>query len=103
MTDRLRGVLEWLTAGYPAGIPSTDFIPVLALLRRRLTQDEVSQIAAEVAALTRTGAPAEPGAVTADIGVGVTRVTDELPSAADIARVQAHLSRRHGWPDDETS
>jgi transcription-repair coupling factor (superfamily II helicase) len=40
-------VLDWLVAGYPTGIPPKDYVPVLALLRRRLTEDEVRQVAEE--------------------------------------------------------
>ena len=31
----------WLKAGYPEGVPQTDYIPLFALLPRRLTDDEV--------------------------------------------------------------
>lgn len=92
LNDRLRGVIDWLAAGYPAGIPPKDYVPVLALLRRRLTEDEVRQVAAEVAAM------ASPVPDPTDIGVGITRVTDALPSAADVARVEARLSEHHDWP-----
>ena len=34
-------VLRWLRAGYPDGVPPKDYYPVLALLKRSLTEDEV--------------------------------------------------------------
>ncbi|GAA1809013.1 DUF3349 domain-containing protein [Nocardioides hankookensis] len=89
---RLRGVLDWLREGYPAGIPPKDYIPLLALLRRRLTEDEVREVAREIADLD--------GAGTEDIGVQITKITDALPSDDDVARVEARLTEHHGWPED---
>jgi hypothetical protein len=88
---RLKGVLDWLLEGYPAGVPSKDYIPLLALLRRRLTEDEVRELAEEIAAH---------GGDLGDVGVGITKITDALPTESDVARVQARLEARHGWPDD---
>ena len=78
--------------GYPAGIPPKDYIPLVALLRRRLSEDEVREIAADVAAME--------GAGTADIGVQITKITDAVPSPDDVARVEARLTQHHGWPDE---
>ena len=35
LNTRLTGILDWLREGYPAGVPPKDYIPLLALLRRR--------------------------------------------------------------------
>ncbi|YAL82166.1 DUF3349 domain-containing protein [Dermacoccaceae bacterium W4C1] len=86
-------MLDWLNAGYPSGIPPKDYNPVLALLRRRLTDDEVAQVTAALAAHE------DPTRV--DIGVGISKVTDELPSEEDIRRVQEHLDLTPGGPPDE--
>ena len=92
LNARLRGVLDWLLEGYPAGVPPKDYIPLIALLRRRLTDDEIRQIADEIAALgLEDSSPA-------DIGVSINRLTDALPSPEDIARVEEHLNRYHDWP-----
>ena len=88
---RLRGVLDWLREGYPTGVPPKDYIPLLALLRRRLSEDEVKEIADEIARLD--------GAEADDIAVHITKITDALPSPEDIARVEARLTERHGWPE----
>jgi predicted HAD superfamily phosphohydrolase len=97
LNTRLAGVLDWLREGYPAGVPPKDYIPLLALLRRRLTEDEVREIAHEVAAL---GNGNENGV--AEIGVQITRLTDAMPSPEDIAQVEELLVSHHGWPlDDE--
>ena len=93
MNLRLNGVLDWLREGYPAGVPPKDYIPLLALLRRRLTEDEVRELAEEIAEQS-------PNGTTADIGVSITKLTDALPSDEEIARVEAHLTQHHGWPTD---
>jgi hypothetical protein len=41
----LHRIVNWLRVGYPQGIPPTDYIPLLALLSRRLTNDEVETVA----------------------------------------------------------
>lgn len=36
----MKAVLDWLRSGYPEGIPEKDHFAVLALLRRRLGDDD---------------------------------------------------------------
>ncbi|SDS78244.1 Protein of unknown function [Friedmanniella luteola] len=91
LTGFLSSVVGWLRAGYPDGIPATDYIPLVALLARRLTHDEVQAIADELA---RVG---DPGIDDIDIGTMITKVTAELPSEEDIDRVRVRLARG-GWP-----
>ena len=91
LNTRLKGVLDWLLEGSPTGVPPKDYIPLIALLRRRLTEDDVRAIADQVALRS-------PDANSADIGVHITHITDALPSQADLARVEEHLNRHHGWP-----
>jgi hypothetical protein len=84
--------VAFVRAGYPHGVPQTDYIPLLALLRRRLSDEEVAEVAAQLAAR---------GALNidiADIGAAITRITDELPDEADIDRVQCRLDAI-GWPE----
>jgi hypothetical protein len=95
----LNSVVAWLRAGYPDGIPPTDYFPVLALLSRRLSHDEVKLVAREF--------KHAPGFDDVDIGVLITRLTDELPAPEDIERVRERLEKK-GWPldnarDDEES
>jgi uncharacterized protein DUF3349 len=89
----LSSVVSWLRAGYPEGIPPTDTFAVLALLARRLTNDEVKAVACDLM---------ERGEFDKiDIGVAISKLTDELPSEEDIERVRTRLAAR-GWPlDDE--
>lgn len=82
---RLSTIISFLRAGYPAGTPATGYAPLLALLRRRVTDSEGIAITRKLVARRR-----EPD--TADIGVEITRVTDEMPSADDIARIQRRLA-----------
>jgi len=88
----LTSVIEWLRAGYPEGIPPTDYFPVLALLTRRLSNDEVKVVAREVMQ--------NDGIDDVDIGVLITQITDQLPSPADIERVRERLAAK-GWPLDD--
>jgi hypothetical protein len=94
----LRG-MAWLRTGYPAAAPGQGYLPLLALLPRRLTDLEVALIAR-----TLREAGIDPPA-RVDIGQLVARVTGELPTEEDIGRVAAALARndaviRTGRPDD---
>lgn len=82
-------VVTWLRTGYPTGVPDRDYVALLALLRRRLGDDEVAAVARELAA---TGTLRSDQV---DIGVAVTKVTGEVPSEDDVARVQAQLALRN--------
>ena len=84
LTDRVSGVIAFFRAGYPSWAPSTGYVPLLALLRQRVSDDEIIAIASRLIARRQ---PMD----AADVGVEITRVTDELPSAEDIARVQHRL------------
>jgi hypothetical protein len=44
----LTSVVDWLRAGYPDGVPERDYLPLLALLARRLTAEEVAAVAAQL-------------------------------------------------------
>lgn len=96
LNNRLDAVLDWLREGYPAGVPPKDYIPLLALLRRTLTEDEVREIAQEVASLGDGG---ENGVAT--IGVQISKLTDAMPTPEDVARVEQRLSTHHGWPTED--
>jgi hypothetical protein len=88
----LTSIVDWLRAGYPEGIPPTDYFPVLALLTHRLSNDEVKVVAREV---MQRGEFDD-----IDIGVLITQMTDELPKPDDIERVRARLAAK-GWPLDD--
>ena len=93
MNGFLSSIVSWLRAGYPEGIPPTDTFAVLALLTRRLSNDEVKLVANELMQRDEFDK--------IDIGVLISKLTDELPSPEDIERVRARLAAK-GWPlDDE--
>lgn len=91
-TGVVQRMIEWLDFGYPGGIPSTDRVPILALLRRRLTDDEVEQIA-RLLADEATGGSVAASAAEAMIA----RVTQEEPTAHELERVASRLAAK-GWP-----
>jgi hypothetical protein len=92
MSRFVTAIINWLRAGYPNGVPRTDYLPILALLSRRLTADEVQAVATEVMR--------HPDFDNADIGVAISQITDELPTPEDIQRVRERLAA-HGWPLDD--
>jgi len=79
--------LRWLGAGYPEGIPAQDRVPILALLRRRLTDAEVQEVCEAVAA--QSGA--DPQISLVDAQVLMMKVLGELPGEDDVERVRARL------------
>ncbi|MDT0470338.1 DUF3349 domain-containing protein, partial [Streptomyces gibsoniae] len=69
-----------------------DRVPLLALLARRLTNDEVKAVARDL--IDRGDFDH------IDIGVLITQITDELPRAEDVERVRERLAAK-GWPLDD--
>ena len=92
MNAFLAKIAAWITAGYPEGVPGPDRVPLLALLNRRLSNDEVAAVAQNL--LDR----GEFDHI--DIGVLITQMTDELPRAEDVERVRERLAAK-GWPLDD--
>jgi hypothetical protein len=92
MTGFLSKIINWLHAGYPEGIPPTDYFAVLALLSRRLSDDEVKAVAKE---LMQRGDFDD-----VDISVAISQITDEMPKPEDVERVRARLAAK-GWPLDD--
>lgn len=85
-------IVAWITSGYPEGVPGPDRVPLMALLNRRLTNDEVKAVAQE---LIDRGEFDH-----IDIGVLITQITDELPRDEDVERVRVRLAKK-GWPLDD--
>jgi hypothetical protein len=84
--DRISSILSFFRNGYPTCAPAVGYSSLLALLPRRVSDDEVSDIASDLAA---RGSSVD----NADIGVEITRSTHEMPSLDDIERVRAQLPR----------
>ena len=91
----LRSVLDWLRAGYPEGIPDKDHFALLAVLRRRLTDEEIEQ----VVSMSIESAHEEPDRhVDYDtIRAIIEGILNEEPSEDDVDRVTERL-RAGGWP-----
>ncbi|HEX5142745.1 MAG TPA: DUF3349 domain-containing protein [Mycobacterium sp.] len=92
MNRFLSAIVTWLRAGYPEGVPHDDYIPLVALLSRRLTTDEVKAVAHQLSGQSQYD--------DIDIGAAIMGITDELPTAADIERVRERLVA-YGWPLDD--
>jgi hypothetical protein len=92
VTKFLTKIVAWINAGYPEGVPGPDRVPLFALLKRRLSDDEVKAVAKD---LIDRGEFDH-----VDIGVLITEMTDELPIPEDIERVRARLAAK-GWPLDD--
>jgi hypothetical protein len=87
----LARIVNWLREGYPGGVPEHDYLPLLALLERRLTRSEVKKVAK---ALRRADvSPAGPE----DIAAAISSYTHAEPSENDLRRVRDQLAKK-GWP-----
>ncbi|WFR73784.1 DUF3349 domain-containing protein [Prescottella defluvii] len=87
----LSSIIDWLRAGYPNGVPEQDYVPLFALLTRRLSEEEADLV---TAALVEHG---DLPISKTDIQVLITKITNEMPLESDVDRVQSHLSAG-GWP-----
>src|SRR5262249_50217192 len=96
LSDVVMRVVGFLRAGYPEDIPTRDYVPLLALLRRRLSDDDVIAVAAQV--ISRHDRPVD----VTDVRVAITKLTDEMPSPEDTERVKQRLAAV-GWPVDDAA
>jgi uncharacterized protein DUF3349 len=99
VTKFVAKIVAWINAGYPDGVPGPDRVPLLALLRRRLTDDEVKAVAVALVDTAESEGLAN-GIDRVDIGVLITQITNELPSPDDVERVRERLAAK-GWPLDD--
>jgi hypothetical protein len=74
-----------IRASYPLGIPTTDYRALLALVRRRLSDDEIAALATDLMARGELKLDID------DFGAAITRISDKPPTAADLERVQRRL------------
>jgi len=81
LADRVSSMIAFLRAGYPRRAPDTGYAPLLALLPRRVSDEEVIAIAKRLLTLRRHKID------NADVGAEIIGVTDEMPSTDDIERV----------------
>jgi hypothetical protein len=89
----LENVVDWLHEGYPDGVPPKDYYPLLALLKRTLSEEEIVQAARTILQSGNFGNP-----VTIDqIRQAIRDVTAKEPSADEMHQVAARLASV-GWP-----
>ena len=86
LADKVARLVAFLRAGYPTGMPSTGYVTLAALSRRRLSDDEITAITSELILRLRLRPIS-----TADVGVHITRVTDDMPSPDDVELIQRRL------------
>ncbi len=87
MTKFLAKIVAWITSGYPEGVPGPDRVPLFALLKRRLTDDEVKAVVTELKDLGEFD--------DADIGVLIIQITDAAADARG-CRAGARTTGRQG-------
>ncbi len=86
-------VINWIRKGYPQGVSRTDFPPLMALLTRVLTDEQVTAVALQ---LLKEYGPREP--VTENqISDAIKRVTSEPPTPEEVNQVAGRLAAV-GWP-----
>ncbi|MDQ1541389.1 MAG: hypothetical protein QOH29_2115 [Actinomycetota bacterium] len=90
VTALLQSIVGWIRKGYPEGVPQKDYIALLALLKRRVSDREVAQIAAELASVR------DDSEASRIISAAIEQLTREPPSPADVDRVRERL-RAAGW------
>ncbi|MDV3125505.1 DUF3349 domain-containing protein [Mycobacterium sp. 21AC1] len=89
----LDSVLGWLHRGYPEGVPPTDYFPLLALLKRSLSEEEVIKAAQTVLRANDGDTPV----TDAEISEAVHQVIAKEPNPEEIQQVAARLASV-GWP-----
>ncbi|MCG5432366.1 DUF3349 domain-containing protein [Mycobacterium sp. MYCO198283] len=89
----LNSVLGWLHAGYPHGVPPKDYFPLLALLKRSLTEEQVVEAAQSI---LRNSAGED--TVTRDqVRDAIHQIIEKEPNPEEIAQVASRLASV-GWP-----
>ena len=87
--------VEWLRAGYPAGVPRGDYIALLGVLRRSMTEREIRTIAVDLA--DRSVLAGDDPIGTADIEQMISSSMLQRATPEDVVRVSARLAAC-GWP-----
>ncbi len=86
-------VLVWLHEGYPHGVPTKDYFPLLALLLRSLTEEEVVTAAATVL----KGSDFDTPVTEEQIRDAIRQVIAKDPNPEEINQVAGRLASV-GWP-----
>ena len=86
MPSFLDSVVGWLREGYPQGVPEQDYVPLFALLRRRLTDDEVATVVEHLVA-----SRLDPGQLDRHRGLDHQDHRRACRTRTDVERVRQHL------------
>jgi hypothetical protein len=86
-------VLKWLRAGYPQGVPPKDYIPVLALLKRSLSEEDVVKAAQAVLKQADSDTPV----TDQQIEAAIHKITEQQPNPEEMHQVASRLASV-GWP-----
>lgn len=86
----LQSIVDFLRIGYPEGVPQQDYLPLFALLRRRLSDEEVAEVANDLAEQTSDQHTSEV------IRSAIQHVLNETPSENDVDRVRDQFAAA-GW------
>jgi hypothetical protein len=87
--------VDWLRAGYPAGVPRQDYVALLGVLRRKLTEEEVRKIAVDLS--EQSVLAGDDPITTDDIEKMVNSSVLQEATPEDVVRVSARLAAG-GWP-----
>jgi Protein of unknown function (DUF3349) len=85
-------IVRWLCAGYPEGVPPKDYFPLLALLKRSLTEEQVVKAAQAVLKAADSDTVTE-----AEIRAAVEQLIEKEPNPEEIHQVASRLASV-GWP-----
>ena len=86
-------VVGWLHDGYPEGVPPKDYFPLLALLMRSLTEEEVVTAARRILLQSDASSPV----TELQIRDAVQQTIEKEPNPEEIRQVAARLASV-GWP-----
>ena len=86
-------VLRWLHEGYPEGVPPKDYFPLLALLKRSLTEEQVVKAVQTLLRGTDGDTPVTPD----EIRDAIRKVTEKEPNPEEMNQVASRLASV-GWP-----
>ncbi|MCB0939501.1 MAG: DUF3349 domain-containing protein [Mycobacterium sp.] len=89
----LENVLGWLHKGYPEGVPRKDYYPLLALLKRSLSEDDLVQAAQTILRESDFETPVTPD----QIRQAISDVIEKEPTSDEINQVAGRLAMV-GWP-----
>ncbi len=88
----MENVLLWLRDGYPEGVPPKDYFPLLALLKRSLSEEDVVKAAQTVLKGSESDTVSED-----EIREAIHKVTAQEPNPEEIHQVASRLASV-GWP-----